>query len=393
MVIAPSQLWPPIVEPSTLTSWVRDAPTAKGLPGIARALSLYGGLIGQMSLDQVREGTDQPVLPRPRILQKPDLDSTLPTYVGDNVEDYLLHGNAISLVTARDAQGRVAAVKWYPAWAWGIVQDDPRYYLHGRPVDPENVIHVRRGSDPANPRRGVGIVEQNLRTLERVGLQEEYERKTLSTGGVPSVAVIAPQKEISQAEADVAAAKWEERFGGPVRRPAILPNGTIVQTLSWAPVDQQLVLARQMSIDDVANVTNLDGYWLGAKGSSHTYRSPGAMFVGLLRTSLEPVMTVFEAVWSERWAPYGSRVRFNRVQLTRDDFASAVITGVAGVNAGLFSVDEWRVQNGLAPVGTPEAQALRIPSAAPDPADEPDETPAVEIKPDGPPAAKESDTE
>lgn len=383
MTISPSQLWPPIVDPSTLQTWVHDAPTARGLPGIARGLALYGGLIGQMALDQVRIATDQIMKPRPRILQQPDLDKPLPAFIADSVEEYVLHGNTLSLVTARDFDGRIAALKWFPAWQWSIIQNDPRYYLNGRPVEPDDVVHVRRGADPNNPRRGVGIVEQNLKTLQRVGLQEQYESSTLSEGGVPSVAIIAPQKELTQVELDEAGASWAERFFGPVRRPGIFPNGTSIETLSWSPVDQQLVLARQASIDDVANILNLDGYWLGAKGSSHTYRSPGAMFVGMIRTSLNPVAKIFEAEWGARLVPYGSTVRFDRLELTRDDFASAVTTGVQAVNAGLVTVDEWRIQQGLAAFGTPESSTPRLPKSTTEPDEPPDEEPpALEIKPD-----------
>lgn len=391
MTISPSQLWPPVVDPSTLQTWVHDAPTARGLPGIARGLALYGGLIGQMALDQVRIATDQIVRPRPRILMQPDLDKTLPGFIADSVEEYVLHGNTLCLVTARDFDGRPAAIKWFPAWQWSVIDNDPNYYLNGRPVDPADVIHVRRGADPSNPRRGIGIVEQNLKTLERVGLQEQYEASTLKEGGVPSVAVIAPQKEISQEDADKAADAWAAKFFGPVRRPGIFPNGTVIETLSWSPSDQQLVLARQASTDDLANILNLDGYWLGAKGTSHTYRSPGAMFVGLIRTSLNLPMKVFEATWGDRLVPYGSTTRFDRLELTRDDFASAVITGVQAVNAGLITTDEWRIQQGLPPFGTPESSTPRIPGAAatepePTPTDEP---PALEITPD---ATKEGET-
>lgn len=389
MTISPSQLWPPIVDPSTLQQWVHDAPTARGLPGIARGLALYGGLIGQMALDQVRIATDQVVKPRPRILQQPDLDKPLPAFIADSVEEYVLHGNTLCLVTARDFDGRIAALKWFPAWQWQVLDDDPRYYLNGRPVEPDDVLHVQRGADPNNPRRGVGIVEQNLKTLQRVGLQEQYEANVLREGGVPSVAIIAPQKELTQAELTEAGTAWAEKFFGPTRRPGIFPNGTEVKTLSWSPHDQQLVLARQASVDDVANILNLDGYWLGAKGSSHTYRSPSAMFVGLIRTSLNPVAKIFEAVWGERLVPYGSTIRFDRLELTRDDFASAVITGVQGVNAGLFTVDEWRLQQGMQALNTPESSTLRIPGAIaePEPADE--DPPALEIKPD--PAPQEGE--
>ena len=382
--VSPSQLWPPVVDPKTLQSWVRDAPTAAGLPGLARGLALYGGLTSQMNLDRVRADTEQIITPRPRILQQPDLDKDTPTFISDSVQEYILHGNTLCLVTARDFAGRMAAVKWYPAWQWSVLPDDPRYYLNGRPVDASDVVHVKRGSDPANPRRGIGIVEQNLRTLERAGLQEAYESSSLKESGVPSVAVIAPQKELTQVELDEAGQSWAEKFFGPVRRPGIFPNGTEIVPLSWSPSDQQLVLARQATGTDLANILNLDDYWLGVKGSSHTYRSPGGMFVSLLRTSLNPVLSPFEAVWGQQFVPAGSTVRFDRLALTRDDFASEVQSGSVAIDKGMLTVDEWRIRQGLEPFGTPESSTPRIPSASV-PVDKPaPDDPLLEVAPDQP---------
>ena len=353
-----SQLWPPVIEPKTLTSWVHDDRTAAQIPGMARALQLYGGLIGQMALDQVKDG--RPLAPRPSILSKPDPLLSRFNFVSSSVRDWWVHGNTAALITARDARGFPSAVKYFPAHQWAIPLHEPEaLYLSGQRVDVRDVIHVQRGTDPANPRRGLGVVEEHITSLKRIGLQEDYESDSLGKGGVPSVAVIAPQKDLTQTEADQAAETWMERFAGPSRKPAILPNGTEVKTLAWNPTDQQLVMARQLSLTDLANIMNLDPYYLGAPGSSHTYRSAGSMFVALIRTSLEPVMAPFEETWSRAFAPHGSEVRFARRELTRDDLATMVTTGVQAVNAGLMTVDEWRELMGWTPFGTPEAMTPR----------------------------------
>lgn len=222
----------------------------------------------------------------------------------------------------------------------------------------------------------MGVVEQHLRSLERIGLQEAYEADALSKAGVPSVAVIAPQKDLTQEQADAAALSWMEKYSGE-RRPAILPNGTQIETLSWNPSDQELVTARQLSLVDLANLMNLDAFWLGAPNSSHQYKSAGPMFTALIKTSLARVLTPFEDVWSRIFSPYGSEVRFDRLELTRDDFAAEVTTGVQAVNAGLMTVDEWRIRMGLPPAGTPETTTLRVPStnaaAEPEPGPAPDD--------------------
>lgn len=369
-------------QPRTLTRQVWDAGTARSIPGVGRALDLYAGLIGQCALTRVRGDV---TMSTPRLLERPDPDMAFPTFVGVHTEDFLLHGNAAHLVTARDANGWPAAVRWYSAHRWLITEDtdergrpngQPAYWLDGYRVPRDDVVHVRRGADPMFPWRGVGVVEQYLRTLDRVGLQEAAEAENLKGRGMPAVAVIAPNPELAPADADAVADKWVERFAGPEAKPGIFPRDTKIQTLSWTPDDAQMIQARSMSLKDVANIFNLDGYWLGAEGSSHTYRSPGPMFLTLLRVSLNPIMRTLEDEWSFMWLVRGQTARFDRSELLRDDLLSMVQAFSTG--ARFFpDPDEPRRLMGLPALG---------PDAYPDPPTPPEPTPpAPEPPADTPP--------
>lgn len=348
-----TQLYPTPLDPKTLTRQVWDTTTARRIPGVGRALDLIGGSISVMTLDAYR-GIHP--LPRPRLLEKPDLDFARSTFVRMQIEDYEIHGNAAHLVTVRDKNGRPAAVKWYPAHRWYVMEDPEtarrRYWLDGREVSAYDVVHVQNGADPMNPARGVGRIERYIRTFDRVALQEESERQNLTGGNVPSAAVIAPQSTLSEEEMDEAAALWEEKFRGPGRRPGIFPAGTQVVPLSWSPEDQQATLARQMSLTDTANAFNLDAYWLGAPGSSHTYRSPGPLFLTLLRTTLEPIIAPFEELWSEAWLVRGKTVVFDRSKVLADDQQTTVNTLMKATGGKpVMSQDEARAVLKLAPRG------------------------------------------
>lgn len=371
-----SQIWPPVVDPSTLTRQVWDAQTALGIPGLARALQLYGGLLSQCALDLYRGDM---ILPRTPMLDLPDpMLRSLALFIRVHVADYLVHGNALHLITARNADRWPAGVTWFPAEMWAIDMSRPdritgpkRYLLNGEEVPTENVVHVQRGAAPGFPERGMGVVEQHLNTLNRAGLQEAAEAQNLAHGGVPSAAVIAPQRHLSQGELDDAGEQWEIKFQGPGRRPGIFPYGTQVIPLSFSPQAQEASLARQMTNQDLANLLNLDPYWLGNPGGSHQYKSPGPMFLVLQRTSLEPVMTDLESVWGLSWTPYGQRVRFDRNKLTRDDFGTTITTLLAAVSGGLMSIEEARVYLGW----TPEPLIGTLKDTTPEPA------PALEAGP------------
>ena len=311
------------------TSWPAwRADLARSIPAVGRALGIYRGLIAQMPLQRFRAAE---ALPTTRLLERPDEERPRSWFVGQHVDDYLVHGNAVHLVLNRDADGWPQWVRWLPAprVSMAVMPDPmarPEYLFDGRPLPQEDVVHVQRGADPTATWRGVGVVEQHLLSMGRVFAQEASETASLTGAGVPSVAVIAPNPRISDDEIKAARAQWDELYGGPRRVPGIFPQGTEIRTLAWSPTDSQMTEARTLALTDVANMFNVDAYHLGAPGSSHTYRSPGPLFTSLLRVSLEPVMADFEGEWSYRWLPRGQELRFLRRVVEQDTLAEGVST-------------------------------------------------------------------
>jgi HK97 family phage portal protein len=304
----------------------------------------------QMPIDAWR-GT-QP-LSRPRLLSRPDPTRARSWFVHVSVEDYLLNGNAICYVTSRGADGWPTTVTWLPAtwtyivWESYMDENDVSYYYVGQRLKNENVIHVRRGADRMYPIRGVGVVEEYLGTLNRVAMEEAYEANTLMTAAVPSVAVITPQAMLNKDVAQEAKDRWVETLGGPVREPIILPSGTQIIPLAWSPTDTQLIEARKLSLLDVANIFNLDGYWLGAPTAGITYKTAAPQYQQVLRTSLEPVLADFEDVWSDAWLPRGTFIRFDRNQLLREDLATTATALSTLVAAGIITPAQAQAYLGL----------------------------------------------
>jgi HK97 family phage portal protein len=215
------------------------------------------------------------------------------------------------------------------------------YFYLGAKLRREDVVHVRRSADRFYPVRGVGVVEEALGTLNRMAMEEEYEMGALGSGAVPSVAIIAPGTLTPDTAKDAKSA-WLETFSGPIREPVVLPNGTIVQPLAWSPSDAQLAEARRLSWQDCANIFNLDGYWLGAPVAGLTYKNPSQQYQQILRTSLEPLLADFEAIWSKAWLPRGTTISFGREQLLREDLATTATAAVGLVGAGIWSKPEAR---------------------------------------------------
>lgn len=386
------QLYPPVMEPRTLTRQVWGVDTARSIPGVGRALDLISGLALQMPINRFRGPAEQgDRLPRTRFLEQPDLDKDRPTFIEAHIVDYLLHGNACHLITARPASSPWVAdggaVRWYPAHAWHVQRNERtgarEYWLHGRPVSADDVVHVQNGVDPLNDCRGVGVVERYVKGLDRVALQDERQRTDTAGGYVPSVAVIAPDGDDStDDELDQQAANFEAKFdarnGG--RRPAIFPYGTTVQPLAWSPHDSEMSAARQASLIDVANMFNLDATYLGAQAGSHNYKSPAPMFLVLLRTSVNRVVAPLEAAWSRAWVPYGQSIALDREPVLADDFGTTITTLTAATGGPVMSLNEGRSRLALGPIPGGDVLRSAAPPTPPAPADpDPAADPTEEI--------------
>jgi len=356
--VTETTIWPPsVVQPRFLTGRVNSSTSAESIPGVGRAVMLHQ-LASIMRLELWRGNT---LLPTPRMLTQIDPSRPGMTwFVQQNVRDWLLEGNALGLITVRsDVTGWPLAVRWAPAWRWNIISDPfggvDTYYLDGRKIlNNDDVVHVRRGADPLNPARGVGIVEQYVRSLNVSTMQLDAESEALAHGGVPSVAVIAPQSDISDDDVKEAGDAWDQMFSGPGRRPGIFPKGTTVTPLSWSPTDAQMIEARKMNTIDIANMTGIDPYWFGSTGSSHQYKSPGPMWLTLLKTPLEAMLQLFEDAWSAALVPNGQTIRFRRRDLTSDDLETSIRTMAEAKKSGLYDHDEARDYLGMGPGGRPE---------------------------------------
>lgn len=363
-----TQLWPPTIPSTFVRGRVTSTWAAEGIPSVGRAVMLHQ-LAAIMALELWRGST---LLPTPRILTQPDPQRPGATWlVQQCVRDWLLEGNALCKITARDSEGQPAAWRWAPASRWSIEDDGlsgvESYKLNGHPVPWHDVIHVQRGADPDYPARGIGIVEQYVRTLNVSTMQLDSEAENLKTGGVPSVAVITPQADPTQDDADKAGAAWERAFQGPGRRPGIFPKDTQVIPLSWSATDAQMIEARNMNTADVANLTGLDKYWLNVDAGSHNYKSPGPMWLTLLKTPLEGMLQLFEDALSDRLTPRGQRIRFRRSDLTSDDLETSIRTMAAAKLAGLYSHEEARTYLGLDPAGGDPKLGAGAPAPAPVP--------------------------
>lgn len=348
---AEGQAWPPVMNHAVVRTV--SARRVLGIPAVGRAYALVCGMIGSMPLNAVAGSR---ILPRPSLLDLPD-----PTpgrdrswWVAGQVGDWWLHGNCVHLVTSRDSAGLPASVMWLPVERVSVIstsglQEVSEYRYDGVVLPAGEVIHVRRSIDPLHPWRGIGVLEQHMSAFSKIVEQEEYESAVLRGSAVPSVVVTTPG-ETTKEQDEEAKRRWETKFAGPQRRPVFVPPGTTVTPLSWSPKDQQLTEARQLSLTDVANIANIDAFWLGGQSGGLTYKSPGPMYLNLMRQTLQPILTALEGAWGREWLPTGQELRFDRQAVLGDDMETTIRWLAAGMEAGILTADEAREYLGKSPL-------------------------------------------
>jgi HK97 family phage portal protein len=122
--------------------------------------------------------------------------------------------------------------------------------------------------------------------------------------------------------------------------------------LGWTPTDAQMVEARQLSLVDVANLLNLDPYWVGSSQVSAPYQNVQDAAVQLSRFTLSVWLNSLEAQFS-RLFPRTTEARFNRDSVLRDTATVRVDNWVKLIDAGVVDAAYVRAQEGIPPEAAP----------------------------------------
>lgn len=346
------QLWPSI-DPATgavIGSGVVSARVVEAIPAVGRSMGVIASRMSQMPLTLWEAGQQ---METPSLLARPDPGLDYPTLMSALCWDYWLHGNAVLYDTVVDGD-LVLASMWVPAErvnCWLDPTDGRVWYeVGGTILDSDRVHHVKRRLDPWHPWRGVGVLEQHMRSFARISDQEAYQSRLLRDSGVPSVAVTFGNPDLSQEQAEQAKKAYLAKFVGPKREPIVLPQGSTVVPLAWSPEDAQMVEAAKASRGDVADMFNLDRWYLGVSDASYNYKSQSAMSLALVKDTLGEAMRTLESVLSDGWCEPGQSILLDTSGVIVDDKAATMEWLRPAVDAGIITLDEARTALGLPPM-------------------------------------------
>lgn len=206
--------------------------------------------------------------------------------------DWMTAAN-VYILKRRNNADRVVELWWLPQWMvepmWP--QDDPTVYIgwyrynpNGEWVDyhPDDIIHLRDGLDPRNPRKGLNRFASLVREIFTDEEAAAYSAAILNNLGIPGVIIspkttgIASQNRITDPQG--IRDKFKERFRGDGRgEPLVLTAPTDVTMLSFNPQQLTLKDLRRLPEERASSVMGIPAILggLGAGLDRSTYANMG----------------------------------------------------------------------------------------------------------------------
>lgn len=276
--------------------------TVMSIPAFWRGANFLSGLLARVPWDAyTTHGRDQETLidPRPSFLEQPAPPDTRLTTFKSLFLDYLINGNGIGIVATWDGQGKPTSMWPVPAAFVAIRRvntDQPsligvppgqiEYRIAGKPYSPDEIVHFKGPCAPGAP-RGFGILEAHCRGALLTARQLQRDARNASRHGVPPgyLRVTSESEEANDpdAMADVQRDWMRKRDEGGV---AILNNAVEFTPVAWNPDEAQLIQARQMSDNEIANLLGLPATWVNSAnngGTSLTYSNVDSEALSLIK--------------------------------------------------------------------------------------------------------------
>lgn len=211
-------------------------------------------------------GTLEPIPdhPLPKLIRRPNPFYTRITLWTAVIIDLLTRGNAY-LLKVRNEMGEVKELWWAPAHSINPRGDEDTFITHYEytpngvivELDPDDVIHIRWGMDPDNPRIGLSPLKSVLAEVMTDEEARDFTGYLLSNMGVPGIVVSPDTTGQAPTDADVNATKSyiRDNFKGEKRgEPLVLRGPTKVDQFGFSPEQLNLRELRRIPEERVTAV-------------------------------------------------------------------------------------------------------------------------------------------
>ena len=315
---------------------------------------LLADAISSLPVDAYRDGSREPVTPKPAILMQPAAGFSFAEWCFATVFCVALRGTTFGLITARSGGAlRPAQIDLLNPDAVVITTDPDTgaivVRINGRKLDEPRDLWMLRGWTYPGELLGMSPIRHHAESIG-LGLAAQGFGATLfgNNDGIPA-GVLSTEQALNQRQAEEIHQRWKDSHGGR-RGTAVMGNGVRYQSIAVAPEDSQFLETRRYSVQQIARIYGIPVEMIGGDaGNSMTYANVTQRDLSLLRYAIGPWVKRLEDALT-LLLPRGTYAKFNTGAFLRADLLTRYQAHEIGLRAGFLTVDEVRALEDLEPL-------------------------------------------
>lgn len=316
-----------------------------GVPAVWACVRLRADLISTLPVDAFRKrGGVAEALPKPPILTQPggervDLQEWL--YAGQIALD--LRGNNFGIIVATDNLALPKQIELVHPDTVSLRRNPDngrlKYWINGKPYEPEEVWHERAHVVPGHP-LGMSPIAYAATTVGVSIAAEQFGSDWFLDGAHPS-SVITSGDPVDQPKARLIKDKFLASVRGK-REPAVLGAGLKYQAIQMSPDESQFIETMKFGVQQVARLFGVPPEMIGGdSGGSLTYSNREQRNLDFLTFGIGPTLVRRETALS-RLLPQPDYVKFNTGGLLRTDLVARYQAYKVGLDGDFIDTDEVR---------------------------------------------------
>jgi HK97 family phage portal protein len=333
-----------------------DADQAMRLSAVWSCRRLLADTISTLPVDAYRQGSREPIEPKPTILVTPAADTPLDEWLDQVVMSATGGGNAFGLVMARSgAAMRPTQIELVdaPRVAPAVLPDRSiSWRLDGQQIDTADLWHFRRYPVAGRP-LGLSPIAY---AAESIGLglaAQQYGAGFFGDDATPAGLLVTDTVVTAEQAYDLHE-RWKGLRGGR-KGIAVLGSGAKFQQIAISPEESQFLETQRFTVQQVARIYGIPPELIGAdSGNSMTYSNIETRDLTVLKYAVGPWLKRLETRLS-MLLPRGMYAKFNAGALLRTDLKTRYESYEIGLRAGFLTLDETRELEDREPLpaGTP----------------------------------------
>jgi HK97 family phage portal protein len=353
------------------STWAGVAVTPDGAlrhSAVWGAVRLLADSVSMLPVDAYRDGSRQPVEPKPPILVTPAAFTPFHDFAYQAMASLLLRGNFYGRVAARDAVLRPSQIEPLHPDRVGVHlladQVSVEYRLDGRKIDREDLLHVRAYTLPGCP-AGLSPIQYAAQSVGLGLAAEKFGAQFFGDGAIPT-GVLTSDQALTPTQATEIHSRWQSgaigevgsRYRRPLRSTAVLGNGARYQPIAVKPEESQFIETQKLNVAAIARIFGIPAEMLGGEtGNSLTYSNTERRSIDFLTFTLSPWLNRLEVALSAL-LPRGTYAKFNAGALLRTDLKSRYESYEIALRNRFLTVNEVRELEDREPLAaTPEPEA------------------------------------